>query len=61
MFFTTALQRNSGGECGSIASRRAASSGRVFVDQACAHDTKNRSLPVSPPISGASPPSSDSW
>jgi len=60
MFFTTALQRNSGGECGSIASRRAASSARVLVDHAFAQDRKNRWLPVNSSITGGSAPSSES-
>ena len=33
MLRTTALQRNSGGECGSMASRRIASASRALVDQ----------------------------
>ena len=61
MFRITPLQRNSGGECGSTASRRIASASRDFVRHTCAQPKNTRCTPVSPSITGAGSPSSESW
>jgi hypothetical protein len=54
MLRTTWLQRNSAGECGSIASIRICSASRIFSRHTVAQDRKNRCAPVSPSITGGS-------
>lgn len=58
---TTPLHRNSGGECGSTANRRIASAARDLVRHICAQPKNTRCMPVSPSITGAGLPFSESW
>ena len=55
-FLAMALVRNSLGECGSVASRRMASSVRMTWRQPAAQDAKNRCSPVRPSSTGGSCP-----
>src|SRR5690625_3963366 len=59
MWEAVALQRNSIGECGSIARRRIASWGRFLPRHTVAHDRNTRCRPVKPSSTGASEPSAE--
>ena len=61
MLRMTPLQRNSGGECGSTASRRIASASRDLVRHTCAQPIENTLHAGRPSMTGAGSPSSESW